>query len=177
MAKQKVSDETPIDRSVIEKFVFNEKIEYLFWGVMTTLVYLVVRFVTMIIFKDNPFIPVAFAQVISVAFAFVVNKYFVFDGEKSQSLMVQLITFVAGRAGVALLDFFLTYIMIEKFYAFFINIMFLRKINYASPPFSSGLTKHLIGNPVLLNSFIVVFIIQILAIVINYIVSKYWAFK
>ena len=166
-----------LSKEQVLKLIHNEKIEYLFWGVMTTLVYLVVRFASMVVFKAHPFIPVAIAQVISIVFAFFVNKYYVFNGEQSNSLIMQFLTFVAGRAGVALLDFAMTYIMIDKYSEFFINILFLRKFNYSSFIFSSVLTKPLIGSPVLLNSFICVFVIQVLAIVINYIVSKYFAFK
>ncbi|XIF19626.1 MAG: GtrA family protein [Acetilactobacillus jinshanensis] len=65
-------------KNLIRKFIFNEKIEYLFWGAMTTLVYFIARLMSMAMTTSN-MIPVGIAQVISIIFAFIVNKYLVFN--------------------------------------------------------------------------------------------------
>ncbi|KID41097.1 GtrA family protein [Fructilactobacillus fructivorans] len=162
---------------IVKRLVFDEKIEYLFWGAMTTLVYFVSRFVSMKIFTSD-FIPVLIAQVLSIAFAFVVNKYFVFNsGTQSKTIQAQIVNFVAGRLFVLVLDFLMTYVMIDKFPQFFVKILFLDHFNYSAWLFQLPIVHGLIGSPILLNSFICVVGTQVMAIVINYFVSKYFAFK
>lgn len=164
-------------RRFIRTFIFNQKIEYLFWGVITTLVYFVARILTML-FTSNVFIPVAIAQILSIAFAFVVNQKFVFnDKPKSNSLHTQIIIFIIGRASAMGLDFLLSYLMIKKFATVSIKLLGLSHINYQWILFSSKLTKHLIDTPYLVNTMIWMVLIQVIIIVINYIVSKYFAFK
>lgn len=161
----------------IKKLIFNERIEYLFWGVLTTLVYLVTRLISVQIFT-SAFLPVWIAQIVSIAFAFIVNKFFVFNSnEHSKSLIAQILNFVSGRLIVFGLDYLLTFIMIDRFSDLSIKLLFLDKINYHNNFFAIGLINKTIGTPVLLNTFICVMLIQILAIVINYLVSKYFAFK
>lgn len=161
----------------IKKLIFDERIEYLFWGVLTTLVYLVTRLISIQIFT-SAFIPVWIAQIVSIAFAFIVNKFFVFNSnEHSKSLIAQILNFISGRLIVFGLDYLLTFIMIDRFSDLSIKLLFLDKINYHNNFFAIGLINKTIGTPVLLNTFICVMLIQILAIVINYLVSKYFAFK
>lgn len=161
----------------IKKLIFDERIEYLFWGVLTTLVYLVTRLISIQIFT-SAFIPVWIAQIVSIAFAFIVNKFFVFNSnEHSKSLIAQILNFISGRLIVFGLDYLLTFIMIDRFSDLSIKLLFLDKINYHNNFFAIGLINKTIGTSVLLNTFICVMLIQILAIVINYLVSKYFAFK
>lgn len=162
---------------IIKKFIYDEKIKYLFWGAMTTLIYFIARFLSMLLTKSN-MIPVAIAQVISIIFAFFVNKYFVFNhGSQSKSLKSQALIFAFGRIASAGLDFLLTFIMISKYYRFFIRLFGLVKINYQLLLFRLPIINKLIGTPVLLESVISAIIIQIVIIVINFFLSKYWAFK
>ena len=163
-------------KELIHKVIFNEKIEYLFWGAMTTLVYFIVRFASMAT-THSSMIPVALAQIISTIFAFIVNKYLVFNGKQSQRTATQFMVFIIGRALAAALDFLLTFLMIDRFDHFFIKLFLLDRINYHLPIFSTRIIKTLIGTPILLNKFIVVILIQIIIIIINFIVSKYFAFK
>ncbi len=127
----------------IAKIIHHEKIKYLFWGVVTTIV-----------------------------FAFWVNKYFVFSAQQSHSILVQLINFLVGRFIVALLDFGLTYVMIDCYPQFLIRLLMFTKIHYQTWPFHI-----LIGNSIQLNAFLSVLVIQILLIVINYVISKYIVFS
>lgn len=161
----------------LKKIIFDERIEYLFWGVLTTLVYLITRLISVHLFT-SAFIPVWIAQIVSIAFAFIVNKFFVFNStDHTKSLIVQIINFVSGRLIVFILDYLLTFLMIDRFSNLSIKFLFLNKINYHSNFFNIGIIHKTIGNPVLLNTFICVMLIQVLAIIINYLVSKYFAFK
>ncbi|QBP17868.1 GtrA family protein [Acetilactobacillus jinshanensis] len=162
---------------LIHKLIFNEKIEYLFWGGMTTLVYFVARFTSMAMMTSE-MIPVAIAQTISTVFAFIVNKYLVFNNSnQSKSVTAQFIIFLIGRGISAVFDFLLTSLMITHFYEFFIHIFLLNRINYQTSLLKMTIIHNFVGNPILMNKVICVILIQVIIIVINYIVSKYFAFK
>lgn len=75
------------------------------------------------------------------------------------------------------LDLMITYIAVVAYSKEIIHFLGLNAINYDYLLFSSSLTKGFIGTPALLNEFIFVFIVQILAIIINYIISKKAVFK
>ncbi|WP_223346864.1 GtrA family protein [Leuconostoc mesenteroides] len=94
--------------------------KYIFWGVATTIVYLIVRLISMKIFDDT-MLPVLISQTLTIIFAFVVNKLFVFTTKQTKSVFVQFIRFLWGRLFVAGIDFFLTYVMIEKYSNIFIR--------------------------------------------------------
>lgn len=162
---------------IIQKIIYNQKIEYLFWGAITTLIYFMARFTSMMM-TDNSMIPVAFAQIMSIVFAFIVNKYLVFnDDNQSKAALEQFLIFIGGRAIAAGLDFLLTFLMIDRFYRFFIQLLFLNDLDYHLTIFKLGLVKSLMGTPILMNSFLCVVFIQVIIIIINYIISKYFAFK
>ncbi len=154
----------------------NEKISYLFWGVLTTLVYFVVRFVSNGLF-NLPLLSAAIAELVSILFAFVTNRQFVFTNQKNNSLTFQLTTFFLGRLAVALMDLLVTYIVIDQYAAFFIRLLKLNAINYGNTFIKIPVIHFLIGTPTKLNAFICIMLIQVLAIVINYLLSKYLSFK
>lgn len=154
----------------------SEKIIYLFWGIITTIFYLVVRFISMY-FINDPLFPVYIAQFTTIIFAFYVNKYFVFQKNiQARNILVQFFRFVLGRLFVALLDVVITYLFIKKYTDFIVNILFLDHINYSSFPFSITVVHDFIPNAYAFNSIIVVLFIQVLAVVLNYILSKWFIF-
>lgn len=160
-----------------ERYLKSEKIKYLFWGVITTLVYFLVRFLTMALL-NQAMLPVLIAQVVTVLFAFVVNKFFVFADNQSRHVVVQLIRFSVGRLFVAGIDFLLTYIMIERYSDLFIRLLRLNTINFQTFPL--GLSwSWLHGweyDSISFNAVIAVFVIQVIAIVVNYFISKFMIF-
>ncbi|WP_224172022.1 GtrA family protein [Leuconostoc gelidum] len=162
---------------MVERYLKSEKIKYLFWGVITTLVYFLVRFVAMALLHQA-MLPVLLAQVVTVLFAFVVNKFFVFADNQSRHVVVQLMRFSAGRLFVAGIDFLLTYIMIERYSDIFIRLLRLNIINFQTFPF--GLSWSWLDGWVYdsksLNAVLAVFLIQVIAIVVNYFISKFMIF-
>lgn len=122
-------------------------------------------------------LPVALAEGISIIFAFIVNKYLVFNNDKqAKSSTAQFIIFIIGRAIAASIDFLLTYLMIDRFARASIHWLMLRQIDSLGI-FHLGFLQKMLGTPVLLNKISWVFAIQVIIIVLNYIVSKYFAFK
>ncbi|MDC2806893.1 GtrA family protein [Leuconostoc suionicum] len=159
----------------MSKYILSEKVKYLFWGIVTTVFYLVVRLISIRV-VNNDMIPVLISQFLTILFAFIVNKFFVFSQTQKKNIFVQFMNFILGRLVVTGLDLLLTYIMIDKYSSIFIHLLFLNKINFQVAPFSIPIVHSIIPNSVELNSFIVIILIQIIAIVVNYIISKYLIF-
>lgn len=156
------------------KKIFNrETISYIFFGGLTTVVYFVTRF-SVVKATDNSMLGVVLAQIAAILFAYFVNKIFVFKDKNWGFLTVlkQLFGFIIGRLLVFGLDLSITYLTVKRFSEFFIRVLFLDKLNYDHFIFSNVLTNRFIGNEKLLNEFIFALLVQILAIVINYIISK-----
>ncbi|MGX7025986.1 GtrA family protein [Vagococcus hydrophili] len=162
----------------MKKFLTQETLLYLIFGVLTTAVYFITRF-TVLNITNNSMLGVIFGQVTAILFAYITNKVFVFKDKEwaPMAVLKQLMGFVVGRLFVFALDIGITFIAVEKFSDFFISILFLDKINYDFVLFSNPLFNKLIGSPELLNEFIFALIVQVLAIVINYIISKKAVFK
>ena len=151
---------------------------YLVFGILTTIVYFVVR-ITVVTISDNYLYGVILGQVAAILFAFITNKYFVFKN-KSQGIkevLKQFTVFVSGRAFVFGLDVMITYLAVEKFSSFFIQLLGLSKLPYDTLFFSHSLTRPFIGTPERLNEFIFALIVQVLAIILNYLISKKQVFK
>ena len=62
---------------MIMKLIRDEKVKYLFWGVATTVFYFVFRFIVNVL-TNNPTIAAFLAEVVTIIFAFYVNRTFVF---------------------------------------------------------------------------------------------------
>ncbi|MEG0550663.1 MAG: GtrA family protein [Vagococcus sp.] len=162
----------------MSKIVNKESITYIIFGVFTTLVYFITRFMVVNL-TGNSMLGVTIAQVVAILFAYLTNKVFVFKNKDWQPLVVlkQLFGFILGRLFVFALDLGLTFIAVEKFSDFFIHLFFFDKINYDFILFSHPLTTKFIGSAELLNEFVFALFVQVLAIVINYLISKKAVFK
>jgi len=136
--------------------------KYIFWGVATTIVYLIVRLISMKIFDDT-MLPVLISQTLTIIFAFVVNKLFVFTTKQTKSVFVQFV--------------FLTYVMIEKYSNIFIHIFFLNQVNFKLFPFSLPIVNQFASNSTELNSFLAIILIQVLSVIVNYLISKFMIFN
>ncbi|MFC7054604.1 GtrA family protein [Enterococcus alcedinis] len=157
---------------------YYEIVSYLLIGVLTTVVYFIVRF-SVFSLTEAGIISVIVAQIAAILFAFVTNKVIVFKN-KAQSIrefFVQFVTFCLARGFVFMLDIGITLVTVELYSDFFITILRLNEINFGKGLFSWSVLSNYIGNAVNLNAFIFALITQVLAIIINYILSKYFVFK
>lgn len=155
-----------------------EMISYLIVGVLTTVVYFVVRF-SVFSLTDAGVLSVVVAQILSILFAFITNKWFVFRNQAKDwyDLFRQFVLFVFARGFVFLLDVGITLLTVELYASTFIRMLRLDQIHYTSAPFSWGVFNPYIGSPTNLNAFIFALLTQVLAIVINYVLSKFFIFK
>lgn len=86
-------------RSLFNKYA--HILSYLFWGVMTTLISLVSFALFISVWDINYQISNVLSWIISVTFAFFVNKYFVFHSKHSdlKTLLKEGLTFYGARLG------------------------------------------------------------------------------
>ncbi len=126
---------------MIKKILKNQAVRYVFWGGCTTLVNLVMYFILTRFTPLNMTLSNALAVFISILFAYVVNKLFVFE-HKTHS-MGELVkeacgfigmrggTMVLDVAGVALMSFMGMNDLVAKFLIQFIVLV----INYVISKF------------------------------------------
>ncbi len=94
---------------------YEEIVNYLIVGVLTTLVSIVAYFIFAKIFGINYLISNVISWIISVAFAYVTNKLFVFkDKEKDKKqVLIQVYQFVKYRLLSLIIDVLLMYVFVE----------------------------------------------------------------
>lgn len=139
---------------VIKKFLNNEVISYLIFGVMTTLVYVIMR---VILFNLTTLasLSATLASIISILFAFVTNDIIVFK-QAREGWFKRLIKFFAARLLTLLLDVALAYLLVEKF------------------PYLIG---QFVKNDIHMVNTIETLLGQVLIIVLNYVLSKLFVFR
>lgn len=117
---------------------------YLIFGVLTTIINLATFYFCIKLFNINELISNVIAWIIGVVFAFITNKYIVFESKEKKLFIKELFTFTSSRL--------ITLLMEEL-----ILLIFITLLNF--------------------NAFIIKSIAQILVIVFNYILSKFFVFK
>ena len=101
---------------IIELFkTYKEQILYLVFGAFTTLVNIVVFALCSDIFKFNLFISNFLAWVLSVLFAYITNKIWVFESKTNgfKALMIEITSFVVARLLTLGFDMVIMYLGVE----------------------------------------------------------------
>ena len=138
----------------IQKFFNNEILAYLFFGLATTLVSILSRFVIYQL-GHQELLATGLANIIGILFAFITNDRLVFK-QARDNWSIRLVKFTIARLSTFLLDLFLTFLFVTQFP----NIIG-QFVNY-------NINK--------VNSVETV-IAQFLIIILNYIFSKVFIFK
>ena len=138
----------------IQKFLNNEILAYLFFGLATTLVSILSRLVIYQL-THKELLATALANIIGILFAFITNDTIVFKQARKNRL-IRLVKFTLARLSTFLLDLFLTFLFVTQF-----------------PNIIGQFVNHNINN---VNSVETV-IAQFLIIILNYIFSKVFIFK
>ena len=141
-------------KTYIKKFFDNEILSYLFFGVATTLVSIIVRITIFYLCKQELW-ATALGNIAGILFAFFTNDTIVFK-QKRKHWFKRLIKFTTARFITFLLDLLLTFIFVTSF-------------------------PHIIGQFVgdnlnTINTIETIFA-QVTIIVLNYIFSKVFVFK
>jgi len=85
---------------------------YIFFGGLTTLINIMIYFISYNLIKIGNVPSTIIAWIISVIFAFVTNKLYVFESH-SKSISYELSAFFACRLGTGLLDVAIMYISVD----------------------------------------------------------------
>ncbi|MFS9000170.1 MULTISPECIES: GtrA family protein [Streptococcus] len=141
-------------KTCIKNFFDNEILSYLFFGVATTLVSIIVRITNFYFFQQELW-ATALGNIAGILFAFFTNDTIVFK-QKRKNWFKRLIKFTTARFITFLLDLLLTFIFVTSF-------------------------PHIIGQFVgdnlnTINTIETIFA-QVTIIVLNYIFSKVFVFK
>ncbi|HCT83083.1 MULTISPECIES: GtrA family protein [Streptococcus] len=138
----------------MKKLITSEVFKYLFFGVLTTLVYMGTRLVIFSLTSSATFSAVI-ANIVAILFAFFTNDYFVFN-QVRKGWFERLVKFTIARLSTLILDLALAFFLVTKF-------------------------PHIIGqfvndNLSMVNAIETLFS-QVLIIVLNYVLSKLLVFK
>ena len=138
----------------IQKFFNNEILAYLFFGLATTLVSILSRFVIYQL-SHQELLATALANIIGILFSFITNDRLVFKQARKKRL-IRLVKFFLARLSTFLLDLLFTFLFVTQF-------------------------PHIIGQFVNENldkvNAIETIIAQLLIIILNYILSKVYVFN
>ncbi|MCQ2479761.1 MAG: GtrA family protein [Clostridia bacterium] len=143
--------------SFLKKIINREMFDYLFFGVLTTVVSLVSFWLfDKILGSKFALISNVFSWIISVAFAFVTNKFFVFHSNKTDgnTLLKEIVSFTGAR---------LFSLGVEEAGLFIAQFLFHadKKVYFGS-----------IG-----GMMIAKIVLQIIVVIMNYVFSKLFIFK
>ena len=86
---------------------------YLFFGGLTTLINIII-YKSLVFFNIDYIVANIIAWIISVIFAFITNKYYVFN-KKNTNLIKEFIKFISSRLGTGLLDLFFMFLTVSIF--------------------------------------------------------------
>ena len=138
----------------IQKFLNNEILAYLFFGLATTLVSILSRLVIYQL-SHQELLATTLANIIGNLFAFITNDRLVFKQDR-ENWSIRLVKFSLARLSTFLLDLLFTFLFVTRF-------------------------PHIIGQFVNENldkiNAIETILAQILIIILNYIFSKVFIFK
>ena len=89
-----------------------EIINYLIFGVLTTVVNVVVYWLLNTCLNMNYLISNAIAWIVSVLFAYITNRKFVFESNNS-SMINELVKFVGARLSTGIMDMILMWLLVD----------------------------------------------------------------
>lgn len=138
----------------MKKLITSEVFKYLFFGVLTTLVYMGTRLVIFSLTSSATFSAVI-ANIVAILFAFFTNDYFVFN-QVRKGWFERLVKFTIARLSTLILDLALAFFLVTKF------------------PYIIG--QFVNDNLSMVNAIETLFS-QVLIIVLNYVLSKLLVFK
>ena len=138
----------------IQKFLNNEILAYLFFGLATTLVSILSRLVIYQL-THKELIATTLANIIGILFAFSTNDTIVFK-QTGKNRLIRLLKFSLARLSTFLLDLFLTFLFVTQF---------------------PNIIGQFVNNNIDKVNTIETAISQFLIIILNYIFSKVFVFK
>lgn len=140
-------------KTTLNNLINNQIFKYLVAGVAATLVFFVFKMLSFSALQ-NGVVSEVIAQTVSIIFAFVTNKFWVFE-KTTNSLLQEFIKFVTSRIFVMLLSVVANWYFIDTHPSILINAFHLTLDQ---------------------SVFLLTLFLQVLTIVLNYIFSKFLIF-
>lgn len=103
---------------------YKQLISYLIFGVLTTLVNIIVYYLFSSILNINYLISNGIAWIISVTFAYITNKLYVFESD-NENVILELIKFYISRLTTGVIDIVLMWLFVV---IFIVNDMYAKII-------------------------------------------------
>ncbi|WP_302188933.1 GtrA family protein [uncultured Streptococcus sp.] len=138
----------------MKKLISNEVFKYLFFGVLTTLVYMVTRVAFFSLTQSATFSAVV-ANIVAIIFAFVTNDYFVFNQVRT-GWFRRLVKFFMARLATLVLDLALAYLLVTKY---------------------PQIIGQFVNDNITMVNMVETIFSQVLIIVLNYVLSKLLVFR
>ena len=138
----------------MKKLISNEVFKYLFFGVLTTLVYMVTRVAFFSLTQSATFSAVV-ANIVAIIFAFVTNDYFVFNQVRT-GWFRRLVKFFMARFATLVLDLALAYLLVTKY---------------------PQIIGQFVNDNIAMVNMVETIFSQVLIIVLNYVLSKLLVFR
>lgn len=138
----------------MKKLISNEVFKYLFFGVLTTLVYMVTRVAFFSLTQSATFSAVV-ANIVAIIFAFVTNDYFVFNQVRT-GWFRRLVKFFMARLATLVLDLALAYLLVTKY---------------------PQIIGQFVNDNIAMINMVETIFSQVLIIVLNYVLSKLLVFR
>lgn len=138
----------------MKKLISNEVFKYLFFGVLTTLVYMVTRVAFFSLTQSATFSAVV-ANIVAIIFAFVTNDYFVFN-QVHTGWFRRLVKFFMARLATLVLDLALAYLLVTKY---------------------PQIIGQFVNDNIAMVNMVETIFSQVLIIVLNYVLSKLLVFR
>lgn len=138
----------------MKKLISNEVFKYLFFGVLTTLVYMVTRVAFFSLTQSATFSAVV-ANIVAIIFAFVTNDYFVFNQIRT-GWFRRLVKFFMARLATLVLDLALAYLLVTKY---------------------PQIIGQFVNDNIAMVNMVEIIFSQVLIIVLNYVLSKLLVFR
>ena len=164
---ESIAEETP-KKSFKEKLFNREVITYIIAGVLTTVVNLIAKYIFFNLMHIEENVTTALAWVVAVAFAYVINNYWVFlkgnEGLKAETIKILKFTF--GRI--------VTYVIEAAGIYFLITQKYINSILGIIPSLLDSINASAKADDI--KFWIVQLPLQFLVIVLNYFFSKLFVF-
>ena len=138
----------------MKKLISNEVFKFLFFGVLTTLVYMVTRVAFFSLTQSATFSAVV-ANIVAIIFAFVTNDYFVFNQVRT-GWFRRLVKFFMARLATLVLDLALAYLLVTKY---------------------PQIIGQFVNDNIAMVNMVETIFSQVLIIVLNYVLSKLLVFR
>ena len=140
---------------------YQEPILYIVFGVLTTLVNILVYYLLADIASIYYLIANVIAWVVSVLFAFVTNKIFVFESKswKASIVLPEMGGFFLARIATGVVDMVLMWLLID--------VCLLGEMKFALPMTAVTLSGEMFAK----------ILVNVVVIVLNYVASKLWIFR